>query len=210
MTPRIQLALDMDNYEKALTIAHELSGYWDILEIGTSLLISEGLSCVRRLRNEFEQATLLVDTKIIDNAGLIAKIACESGADMITVVSAASEKTIELAAKTCHSYGCKVLLDHLSNDWEDMEFVKKSGLNVDFVGLHLPKDLQGIERLSRKKLEKAAEQLQKPLSVAGGIDNEIASELAGCPVSIFVVGGYLIDSAVRKARAEKLKKIIRG
>lgn len=209
MTARIQLALDLKDYEKALDIAHELSGYWDILEIGTSLLISEGLSCVRRMRREFEQATLLVDTKIIDNAGLIAKIACESGADMITVASAAAQKTIELAADTCHMYGRKILLDHISSDWEDLEFVRKSSLDVDFIGLHLPKDLQGGEKLGREKLERAAEKLQKPIAIAGGIDHEIAGELIGCPISIFVVGGFLIDSTDRKERAEKLQRVIR-
>ncbi len=208
MTPRIQLALDLDNCEKALSIAHELNGYWDILEVGTSLLISEGLSCVRRMRNEFEQATILVDTKIIDNAGLIVKIACEAGADLVTVVSAAAERTIELAADTCHSYGCKILLDHLSNNWEDPAFLNKTNLEVDFIGLHLPKDLQGSSRLGREKLEKAANSIKKPLAVAGGIDHEIASEFSGYPVEIIVIGSYLIDSAVRRARAEKLKRVL--
>jgi len=208
MTPRIQLALDLDNCEKAMAVAHELSGYWDILEIGTLLLISEGISCVQRMRREFEQATLLVDTKIIDNAGLIAKIACESGADMITVVSAAAERTIELAADTCHAYGCKILLDHLSNNWEDSELVRKSSLDVDYVGLHLPKDLQSSVKLGKQKLEKVAEKLKKPLAVAGGIDHEIVNEFIGSPISIIVIGGYLLDSAVRRARAEKLNRII--
>lgn len=208
MTPRIQLALDLDTCEKALTIAHELNGYWDILEVGTSLLISEGLSCVRRMRNEFEQATILVDTKIIDNAGLIVKIACEAGADIITVVSAASEKTIELAAETSHAYGSKILLDHLSNNWEDPGFLKKSNLEVDFIGMHLPKDLQGSSRLGWEKLEKAAKNIKKPLAVAGGIDHEIASEFSGYPVEIIVIGSFLIDSAVRRARAEKLKRVL--
>jgi 3-hexulose-6-phosphate synthase len=210
MTPRIQLALDLDNCEKALTVAHELSGYWDILEVGTSLLISEGLSCAKRMRSDFEQATILVDTKIIDNAGLIVKMACEAGADIITVVSAASEKTIELAAKTSHAYGCKILLDHMSNNWEDSEFLEKTNLEVDFIGLHLPKDLQDSSRLGKKKLEKAAKNIRKPLAVAGGIDQEIASEFLECPVEIIVVGSYLIDSAVRRARAEKLKRILSG
>jgi 3-hexulose-6-phosphate synthase len=136
------------------------------------------------------------------------KIACEAGADIITVVSAASEKTIELAAETSHAYGSKILLDHLSNNWEDPGFLKKSNLEVDFIGMHLPKDLQGSSRLGWEKLEKAAKNIKKPLAVAGGIDHEIASEFSGYPVEIIVIGSFLIDSAVRRARAEKLKRVL--
>jgi 3-keto-L-gulonate-6-phosphate decarboxylase len=141
MRQKIQFALDIDSIQEAERYARELSDYWDILEIGTILLLKEGISCVKVFREIFQEADILVDTKIIDSGSQIAALACSAGADIITVLSAASEKTITHCVETAHSHNCMVLVDHLSEDWESQEFYEKCKLGVDFIGLHIPKDI---------------------------------------------------------------------
>ena len=59
MEPVLQLALDFVDMHRALGVAREaVLGGADWLEVGTPLLKAEGLDSVRRLREEFPNATL--------------------------------------------------------------------------------------------------------------------------------------------------------
>jgi len=53
---KFQLALDLTDLNSAVEIAKELQTWWDILEIGTALLLKEGLRSVEVIRNSFPEA----------------------------------------------------------------------------------------------------------------------------------------------------------
>ena len=154
MKPKIQLALDTSDLGFALRTAWELQEYVDIIEAGTHLLLMEGLRSVRLIKELFPEKVVLADTKIIDGGDVLAKAACSAGADVVTVVSAASQTTILKAINAAHSAGKKVLLDHLSTDWDSPDFLDKAALDVDYIGLHLPKDLQDSTKLDAEILQR--------------------------------------------------------
>jgi 3-keto-L-gulonate-6-phosphate decarboxylase len=208
MKPKIQLALDTTDLDYALQAAWELHDYVDILEAGTHLLLAEGLRCVSLLRKLFPEMILLADTKIIDSGDVLAGIACTAGADVITVVGAASQSTILKAAAAAHKAGKQVLLDHLSNDWSTPDILIKSALDVDSIGLHLPKDLQESSELDADSLRKALVNLSKPIYLAGGVKPDLIRKMSGLPIEGFVVGNYLLKGPNRVEKALELKNII--
>ena len=58
----------------------------DIVEIGTPLLIAEGLGAVRAVCSAHPGMIVLADTKIMDAGGYEARLAFEAGADIVTVL----------------------------------------------------------------------------------------------------------------------------
>lgn len=208
MKPKIQLALDTTDLGFALKAAWELQEYVDIIEAGTHLLLAEGLRCVSLLKNLFPDKVLLADTKIIDSGDALAEAACSAGADMITVVSAAVQPTILKAVSVAHSAGKKVLLDHLSTDWDSPDFLIKAALDVDGVGLHLPKDLQDSSALNADILRKALNNFTKPIFLAGGVEPKLVGKMIGLPIGGFIIGRYLLEGSNRTEKARELRDII--
>ena len=208
MKPKIQLALDTSDLGFALKTAWEFQDHVDIIEAGTHLLLAEGLRCVRLLKDLFPEKIVLADTKIIDGGDALAKDACSAGADVITVVSAAAQLTILKAANAAHSAGKKVLLDHLSTDWDSQDFLSKAALDVDYVGLHLPKDLQDSTKLDADILQKALKNFSKPIFLAGGVEPELVRKMIGLPIEGFVIGKYLLEGSNRIEKARDLKDLI--
>ncbi len=210
MTPKLQLALDTLSMTDALQLASLLEGYWDILEVGTTLLIAEGLESVRRLRRTFPKATLLADTKIVDAGSILAKAVCEAGADLVTVISTASEKTIRAVVETAHGYGVKVLLDHLGETWSPKEIADVTTLGVDRIGLHLPIDLQGEHVIQPEVVRVITSVVSLPISLAGGINPEKVAQLKTAGVDTFVLGGYLLNADDPIEHAKLLRSALTG
>lgn len=208
MKPKIQLALDTNDMSFALKTAWELQCYVDIIEVGTHLLLAEGLRCVNLLKNLFPEKTLLADTKIIDSGDVLAAAACAAGADIVTVVGAASQTTIQKAVDAAHAAGKQVLLDHLSTEWLTPDIQLKSGLDVDCIGLHLPKDLQDSFSIDTHLLLEALNNLSKPVYLAGGIDAGLVEKMIGLPIEGFVFGKYLLAGPNRAGKARELIKVI--
>ena len=160
------------------------------------------------LKNLFPEKVVLADTKIIDSGDVLAEAACSAGADVITVVSAASQPTILKAVSAAHSAGKKVLLDHLSTEWDSPDILAKAALDVDDVGLHLPKDLQDSTILDADILRKALNNFTKPIFLAGGVEPELVRKMIGLPIEGFVIGKYLLEGSNRIEKARELKNII--
>ena len=63
---RLQVALDFIELKRALAVAAEaVAGGADILEAGTPLIKSEGLDCVRKLKEMFPSIPIVADRKIL-------------------------------------------------------------------------------------------------------------------------------------------------
>jgi 3-keto-L-gulonate-6-phosphate decarboxylase len=49
-----------------------------------------------------------------------------------------------------------------------------------------------------------AGRIEKPISLAGGVNPEVIHQLNGLPINIFVVGGYLLNAEDKKQNAKLL------
>lgn len=106
---KLQLALDDVTLEAALALAESARPYVDILEVGTPLVIREGMHAVRALAEAFPEKEILADLKVMDAGEYEAGIAFEAGADYCTVLGCTDLITISGCLKAAQAYGRNVL-----------------------------------------------------------------------------------------------------
>lgn len=95
----LQLALDLVNIPEAIELVKEVEQYIDVVEIGTPVVINEGLRAVKEIKEAFPQLKVLADLKIMDAGGYEIMKASEAGADIITVLGATDDATIKGAVE---------------------------------------------------------------------------------------------------------------
>ena len=107
----LQLAIDCFTLEEALQIVEETADIINIVEAGTPLILREGISAVQSLRSRFPALRIVADMKIIDGAEYESRLAFDAGADVVTVLGAADNRTVHLAKSTAEEYGREVMVD---------------------------------------------------------------------------------------------------
>jgi len=116
MKPVLQVALDLLNADRALTIAKDaVRGGADWLEAGTPLIKSEGMDIIRQLREQFPNTTIVADMKTMDTGALETEMAAKAGADIISILAAADDATIKDASASARKYGAKLMIDLIGN-----------------------------------------------------------------------------------------------
>src|SRR5687767_1214702 len=95
----LQTAFDFIDLGKSLDIAARVAPYSEWLEVGTSLIKSEGIRTVREFKAKFPRNVIVADMKILDAGEREAKLACDNGADIVVVEAGASDGTIEAVKK---------------------------------------------------------------------------------------------------------------
>lgn len=63
---KLQIALDLDSADKAVAMAAQVYGLVDIIELGTPLMLKEGVGVVGLMKRRFPDAPILADMKITD------------------------------------------------------------------------------------------------------------------------------------------------
>ncbi|MBW2392352.1 MAG: orotidine 5'-phosphate decarboxylase, partial [Deltaproteobacteria bacterium] len=109
MKPILQLALDFIDLQRALKNAQAgIAGGVNWIEAGTPLIKSEGLNAVRELRKLFPQTTIVADMKIMDTGRVEVEAAAKAGANIVDVLGAASDATIQECIQAGKNYGAKI------------------------------------------------------------------------------------------------------
>src|SRR5437868_10835136 len=111
---KLQLALDLVNIPEAKELVREVEAYIDVVEIGTPVVINEGLRAVKEIKEAFPNLRVLADLKIMDAAGYEVMKASEAGADIVTVLGASEDMTIKGAVEEARKQGKQILVDMIS------------------------------------------------------------------------------------------------
>ncbi|MFF9670071.1 orotidine 5'-phosphate decarboxylase / HUMPS family protein, partial [Staphylococcus saprophyticus] len=101
----LQLAIDLLNKEEATILANKVKDYVDIVEIGTPIVINEGLPAVQHLNDNIEDVKVLADLKIMDAADYEVSQAIKFGADIVTILGVAEDASIKAAVDEAHKHG---------------------------------------------------------------------------------------------------------
>lgn len=92
----VQVSLDLKTLDDGLrmaAIAVEAGADW--LEIGTPLVMAEGVRAVRALRKEYPDHPLVADLKIMDGGYGETTMYAEAGADAVVVMGRAHDATVQ-------------------------------------------------------------------------------------------------------------------
>ncbi|MCG2361814.1 orotidine 5'-phosphate decarboxylase [Staphylococcus epidermidis] len=91
----LQLAIDLLNKEEAAELAKKVEEYVDIVEIGTPIVINEGLPAVQHLNENMSNAKVLAELKIMDAADYEVSQAVKFGADVVTIPGVTEDASIK-------------------------------------------------------------------------------------------------------------------
>ncbi|MFX0155922.1 MAG: orotidine 5'-phosphate decarboxylase / HUMPS family protein, partial [Candidatus Hodarchaeota archaeon] len=110
-SPRLQVALDFEILDDALAIAKEVASFVDIFEVGTPLIISEGMHAIKALKGAHPNKLVCVDLKTTDTGYLEVKLAAKAGASIITILADAYEVTIIEALRAANEFNVEIMAD---------------------------------------------------------------------------------------------------
>lgn len=205
---KLQVAIDLLSTEEALALAKKVAPYIDIIELGTPLIKSEGVSVITAMKEAFPDKIVFADFKVADAGALEAEMAFKAGADLVTVLAVTGNKTIEGAVEAAKKYGRGVVVDTIGAQDRVKRAQEVTALGVEFVELHAGLDEQAQPGYSIQVLIDEASQVGVPVSIAGGvnIDNIAAVKKSG--VKVAVAGGAIYGAEDPAAAAKALREAL--
>ncbi|MGF7034153.1 3-hexulose-6-phosphate synthase [Paenibacillus mucilaginosus] len=208
---KLQLALDLVDIQEAKKVVQEVEAYIDIVEIGTPVVINEGLRAVKEIKEAFPHLQVLADLKVMDAAGYEVMKASEAGADIVTILGAAEDATIRGGVEEARRLGKKILVDMISVKNLEERAKEVDAMGVDYICVHTGYDLQAAGKnsfedfLTIKRVVKNAK-----TAVAGGIKLATLPEVVAAGPDLVIVGGGITGEADKKAAAAQMQQLIKG
>lgn len=199
----LQLSLDWMKMEEATGVVRALYDRIDIIEMGTPMIFEYGLSCVKEMKSLFPEKIVLADMKIMDAGGQEAAMAVQMGADIVTVMGAANNLTIQKAAEAVHAAGKELMVDMLGVQALEEKTRAVEAIGADYICVHTAFDLKDAAKRPTAELECVKRILKKgKTAIAGGItDRELDAVLKERP-DVVIVGGGILNVSDRKRAAE--------
>jgi 3-hexulose-6-phosphate synthase/6-phospho-3-hexuloisomerase len=210
--PVIQISLDLIDLNEALdTAALALRAGVDWLEVGTPLIIAEGMRAVRELRAHFPETPIVADLKITDGGWLETEMAIKAGANMVVVMGQAHEETIELVAKAGRDLGAKVMGDNMNMPDPVHGAQLLESLGCDYIIHHISYDMRTVRRqrglptpTPLDRLREVVNAVSVPVQAVGGLTIQQAIDTPSYGAPLVVIGAPLaIDAhAFRSAEGD--------
>lgn len=208
--PLLQVAVDVLSTQQALDVVGQVYPYLDILEIGTPLIIEEGLRPLEMIKAKFPDKKYLADLKIMDAGKIEATSAFARGADIVTVLAAADNLTIRGALDAAESHGGQVMADLINVPDPVARAMELDALKIPLICLHTAYDLRNTGRDPLYFLEKIRPVVHCRLAIAGGITADSIAPAVGKGADILVVGGGIINQSEPREVARAIMKELKG
>lgn len=194
---KIQISIDVIDLDEALALARaSVAAGVDWLEVGTPLLLAEGLHAVRAFRSQFPDTPIVVDLKTMDGAGLEAEMMFKAGGDMVVVMGQAHDASIIEQVKMARRYGKQVMCDVMLCADKPARARQAQDMGVDYIIVHTGFDernmLPGLSPLDDLPAVLAAVDI--PVQAVGGLSVPQAIETLRMGAEIVVFGAPLVIS----------------
>lgn len=205
--PLLQVALDNFTIGEALQSTRVLAPELDVIEVGTILCLSTGSESIEVMRTLYKENKIVADLKIVDAGGELAGMACDKGADWVTVMCNAADATKAKAVEAASARGGEMQVELFGNwTFEQAAEWKKIGLKqviyhqsrdaLNSGGSWGPDNMNVVKKLADMGFE---------VSVTGGLTIEVLQLFKGIPVKCFIVGRNLRDADDPAAEARAYK-----
>jgi 3-hexulose-6-phosphate synthase len=208
---KLQIAIDMVNTETALKMVKEIQDVIDIVEVGTPMIMREGMFPVRLIKEKFPKVTVLADTKIVDGGDIESEDAFDAGADIVTVLGVADDATIKAVVKTAKKYDGKVMADMICIEDVKKRAKELDNLGVDYICLHTAIDVQSTGKTPFDELAQVMTVLKNAkAAVAGGISMATIPLAKKYATEIVVAGGALTKAEDLRAAVIEMENAIKN
>ncbi|MGF7049498.1 3-hexulose-6-phosphate synthase [Paenibacillus sp. DS2015] len=205
----LQLALDLVDIPEGIKIVAEVAEYIDIVEIGTPIVINEGLRAVKEMKAAFPNLRVLADLKVMDAGGYEVMKASEAGADIVTILGVSDDSTIKGAVEEAKKHNNKILVDMINVKNLEERAKEVDALGVDYICVHSGYDHQAEgknsfeELMTIKRVVKTAK-----TAIAGGIKLSTLPEVIRANPDLVIVGGGITGEKDIKAAAAEMRKLV--
>jgi len=206
---KLQLAYDLGSFQDLILLLEQVEDLIDIIEIGTPLIVKEGVKEIVNLKKTFPKKTILADMKIMDAGELEAKIGFDVGADIVTCLGLASSATIAGAKKVASRNNGKIMVDMINHYNPISKWPELLEMGIDYVCLHTAHD----DAVTGDNSIEILEQFYKiyggnNLAVAGGVKPDLIQGMSRFQPEIVVVGSYITDSAQPREAVENVRRVM--
>lgn len=205
---KLQFAMDTLSTEAALELAAAAAPHVDILELGTPLIKSAGLSAITAIKKAHPDKVVFADLKTMDAGELEADIAFTAGADLVTVLGSAGDSTIAGAVKAAKKHGKGVVVDLIGVSDKAKRAKEVVALGAEFVEMHAGLDEQAEEGFTFATLLEDGKASGVPFSVAGGINSSTIASVQESGAQVAVAGGAIYGAPDVGAAAAELRAAI--
>lgn len=203
---KLQLALDLVNIPEAIELVKQVEEYVDIVEIGTPVIINEGLHAVKAMKEAFPSLQVLADLKIMDAGGYEIMKASEAGADIITVLGATDDLTIKGAVEEARKQGKSIMVDMINVKNIEQRAQEVDALGVDYICVHTGYDLQAVGKDSFEELQTIKRVVKHAkTAVAGGIKLATLPAAIQAQPDLVIVGGGIATQEDPRSVAREIK-----
>ena len=204
---KLQLAIDTTDLSGAVELARKTEKWVDIYEIGTPLLLREGMKAVRELKKLWPEKLILADTKIVDGGAMECGDAVEAGADIVTVLAISDIATVTEVVAVAHEHRRKVMADLIMVADIPETARRMRELGVDYVCVHTGVDAQKSGRTPLSDLQQVLKAVPPACAaVAGGISPDSVARYAALHPEIVIAGSALTGAADPCQAAQKMKE----
>jgi 3-hexulose-6-phosphate synthase len=219
MKATVQLSLDLIDLDEALRTADiALRAGVDWLEVGTPLIIAEGMRGVRELRARYPDVPIVADLKTMDGGWLEAELMAKAGATMLVVMGQAHEETVELVVKAGREFGAKIMGDNMAMPDPVAGAKQLEELGCDYIVHHIGYDRRTLRRERGLQTPTPLDQLREivqsvsvPVQAVGGLTVEQAMETPQYGAPLVVIGAPLaIDAHAFRTAAGDLEGVLRS
>ncbi|WP_410512783.1 3-hexulose-6-phosphate synthase [Paenibacillus sp. BR2-3] len=206
---KLQLALDLVDIAGAKEVVAEVAEYIDVVEIGTPIVINEGLHAVKAIKDTFPSLTVLADLKIMDAGGYEVMKAVEAGADIVTVLGVSDDSTIKGAVEEAKKQNKEILVDLINVKDIKARAAEVDALGVDYICVHSGYDHQAEGKNSFDDLNAIKSVVKNAkTAIAGGIKLATLPEVIRANPDLVIVGGGITGEADMKAAAAEMKRLV--
>ncbi|AGA79748.1 3-hexulose-6-phosphate synthase [Echinicola vietnamensis] len=205
---KLQVAIDLLKTADAIALATKVAPYIDIIELGTPLIKSEGLSVITAMKEAFPDKKVFADFKTADAGALEAEMAFQAGADYITILGATGDATISGAVEAAKKYNRAVVVDTIGVKDRVKRAQEVIKLGVEFVELHAGLDEQADPGYSIQVLIDEASRAGVPVSIAGGVNLKSIEAVKKSGATVAVAGAAIYGAEDPAAAAKALKEAL--
>jgi 3-hexulose-6-phosphate synthase len=207
---KLQLALDLLDVEAVKTLLEEVIDLVDIVEIGTPLILQEGMKIVTEIKQRYPAVELLADLKIVDAGEIEAQIGFEAGADIVTVLGVAHDATIQGAINQARKWGKHIMIDLISASDVQKRAREIEALGADYICVHTAFDVQSQGQSPLEELQLVQRVCHKArIAVAGGIRPDTLPQIVTHTPDIVVVGGFITGQTDKRKAALEVKQLFK-
>jgi len=203
------VALDLLELDRSVQIAKEaVLGGADWIEAGTPLIKSEGMNSVREMKKALPGTKIVADMKTVDTGAMEVEMAAKAGADIVAMLAASDNSTIEDALRAARQFGVQIMMDLLTVPDPVKRARELDALGVDYICVHVGIDQQMTGRDTIDFLKQIVKEVKAPVAAAGGIDAQRGAEAIANGAAIVIVGGSVVRSANVTDSARKIRDAI--